>query len=326
MRELTALEGKYSRVDVHINSPGGSVFEGLAICNAIKASKLDIHTYNDGLAASMGAVILCAPHKAENRHAAKGSLTMIHNASSIVWGNSQDMQDASGMLDSNDSVLAGVFADASGKTTDQIKADYFDYHDHWMTAEEAVDAGFVMIESYAAEKMPDNIINMSIDKVAALYNGQQPDANPSFIDRVKNVVEEYFNSKNQTTDMKFPKIEALAKLPAAEVTQDMVNAAMTELAEAGIEGVSIVLESEQVALATSAENAVQVAEENKILQAANTELTSRVESLTALVNKPAEDGAAPKAEADKIPNSGGDPKYNVTSVDQEKARMQAEWK
>lgn len=174
---------------------------------------------------------------------------------------------------------------------------------------------------YAEEAMEIGLIDgiKSFDEVVLLARNaaiiEAPTSNPT-----------QSQKSNKNSDMKFPKIEALAKLPAAEVTQDMVNAAMTELAEAGIEGVSIVLESEQVTLATSAENADKLVEENKILQGACTELTSKVEALTALVNKPAEDAGAAGALDDNIPNSGGDPAYNVTSVDQEKARMADQWK
>ncbi len=325
MRELNALEGKYSRVDVHINSPGGVVWEGLAICNAIKASRVDIHTYNDGLAASMAAAILCAPLNIENRHAAKGSLTMIHNASTIAWGNSKEMLECSKMLDAHDDVLAGIFADASGKTIEAIKSEFMDYVDHWLTAEEAAAGGLVKIENYEADKMADNIQNLSIEKVAALYTGTPEDINPSLIDKLKNIVNDIINPKNQTIDMKFPKIQALANLPAAEVTEELVNAAKTELAEVGIEGVSIVLDSEQVALIESAELATSLQEEVTSLGGQIISLSEQLAEANAKLNKPAEDSGAPKAEGDKIPDTDKEPAFNVTSVDQEKARMQADW-
>ena len=87
--EFKELEKTCSRVNIHINSPGGSVFDGLAIFNAIQQSKVQIHTYNDGLAASMGAIILLSGGTV---HSAKNALVMLHSPMGGVYGTEKDIQ------------------------------------------------------------------------------------------------------------------------------------------------------------------------------------------------------------------------------------------
>ena len=57
VRAFQQMEREYDEIHIHINSPGGSVHEGLAIANAIKSSKKTVHTFVDGIAYSMAASI-----------------------------------------------------------------------------------------------------------------------------------------------------------------------------------------------------------------------------------------------------------------------------
>ncbi len=93
--EFKALEAKYDRINIRINSPGGSINEGLPIFNAILQSPKDIHTYNDGLAASMAAIILEA---GKTRHAAKNAITLLHSPMTSTAGNVKDQQESIDVL------------------------------------------------------------------------------------------------------------------------------------------------------------------------------------------------------------------------------------
>ena len=308
MKELTALESKFNTVNVHINSPGGDVWEGLAICNAIKASKKDIHTWNDGLAASMAATILVSA-KDGNRHAAKGSITMIHCASTFTWGNSEDLRETANALDTHDDVLASFFADATGKTEEDVKALWFDYKDHYLTAQEAADYGLVKIESYESEKVPENIKNMSMQKVAALYNPQIAVTNNDHM----------FGNK-------FKNLSALAKVAAAAITAEQLQAINDEIVAQEIQGVTLVLDSEL-------ETAANAVTQNETLTAQVTEKDGQITTLTNELNaqkaivaeqakklgKPAADAGAPPIETpDPTPGDGKKVVENYrTSVDAE---------
>ena len=128
--------------------------------------------YVDGIAYSMGSVIAVAPKKG-NVYIAKGSMLMIHSASMWVFGNSKQLQRASEDLVKNDDVIAVFFQDRLGKTLDEIKDEYFDREDHFITASEALGIGLIdSLEVYEASETPENIKNMSLSQVAAWYDNK----------------------------------------------------------------------------------------------------------------------------------------------------------
>jgi ATP-dependent Clp endopeptidase proteolytic subunit ClpP len=295
IKELYALETQFDDIDIHINSPGGDVWEGLAIANAIKASKKNINTYNDGIAASMAATIFCAGKKT---YAAKGSLLMIHSASTVSWGNSGDMKEAAEFLDKHDDVLASFFADKSGLTIEEVKEKWFDYKDHYLTAQEAADLNLVdLVETYEAEGIPEGVTNMPLHKVAALYHPTQ--------------------AENQNQNMfgnKFKNLAALAKVAASAITADQVAKANTEIAESEIEGVTLVLDSELEEVSNKVTNLeTQVSEKDAKI----TQLEATVAEQKAKI-----DGAAgvpptnPPAGDDKLPTDKVEDSFE-TSFDRE---------
>lgn len=163
VKEFRALEAKHSTIDIHINSPGGWVDEGLVIFNTIRQSKKHVNTYNDGLAASMGGVILMAGHTV---HAPKNSLLMIHNAWGKVVGNAQELREAAEVSDKYDQVLIEAFADKLGKSADKVRENYFNYKDHWFTGQEAYDEGFVDVLIASDAEIPEDVNkDMTLDLV-----------------------------------------------------------------------------------------------------------------------------------------------------------------
>lgn len=189
VKEFKALEKDFDRINIHINSPGGSVYHGFPIFNAIASSKRDIHTYNDGLAASMGGVLLLAGKKV---HSAKNALLMIHSASSITMGNRKDMLETAEMLEKYDGIIAQHFADKSGKDVAEIKEKYLNYKDHWLTAEEGMEQGFLdEIEDYESEDAPpSDIKNMAFTEVMAMYKPKEKEGN--LIERITNKIRKTF--------------------------------------------------------------------------------------------------------------------------------------
>src|SRR5690606_1969485 len=159
VKDFKALEKDYDRINIRINSLGGSVYHGFPIFNVIASSKKDIHTYNDGIAASMGGVLLLA---GKTVHSAKNGILMIHNALSWSIGHAGDLREVADMLDKYDGIIAQNFADKSGKSVDDIKAKFLNYKDHYLTADEAKEEGFVdIIEDYESEDAPpEDIVNM----------------------------------------------------------------------------------------------------------------------------------------------------------------------
>lgn len=122
---------------VRINSPGGSVFDGMAIHNAIAAHKGGSTVVVDGIAASIAAFIAVAAGRVEM---GARSMMMIHNASGLVFGNRAALERAISALAKIDGEQAVAFAKKTGKPVADIAA-MLDA-ETYMTAQEAVDAGF----------------------------------------------------------------------------------------------------------------------------------------------------------------------------------------
>lgn len=135
-KDLALMKDKKS-INVYINSPGGDVFEGMTIYNALVQikSKLTIHVM--GLAASIASVIMLA---AEKRIMYQGSMIMIHNPWGCACGNAKEMREMADVLDKIDGQLVQIYADITGQTEDQITK-WLDA-ETWFTADEAVENGF----------------------------------------------------------------------------------------------------------------------------------------------------------------------------------------
>lgn len=130
-----AIAAKEKEVTVRINSPGGSVFEGIAIYNSIANSALEVTTIVDGIAYSMGAIIALAGNKIQM---AKNATMMIHNVSGGFYGNANDLRGALEMMEKLDNSLAISISDKTGLSVDEVKAKWLDFVDHTLSADEAL--------------------------------------------------------------------------------------------------------------------------------------------------------------------------------------------
>ena len=186
VKEFKALEKDYDRINIHINSPGGSLYHAFPIFNAIRNSKKDIHTYNDGLAASAGGLLLMAGKKV---HTAKNGILMIHNAQGFAMGSADKMRNVATTLDTFDNTIAKLIADRTGMTEAEVKEKYLNYKDHWLDAEQAKEAGFIHeIEEYESEDAPpSNISQMAFGEVLNLYREKETKSE-SFLDKIVNKV------------------------------------------------------------------------------------------------------------------------------------------
>ncbi|GAA3718203.1 head maturation protease, ClpP-related [Streptomyces tremellae] len=134
VQELAAVTAP--NLTVRLNSPGGSVFEGIAIANALRAHSSTVTVQVDGIAASIASVIALAgarlvmmPH----------TQLMIHDASGLCAGNASDMQQMAELLDLQSQNLAGVYAAKAGGTAAEWRERM--QAETWYLAEEAVAAG-----------------------------------------------------------------------------------------------------------------------------------------------------------------------------------------
>ena len=138
--ELYEYASMYKSIDIRVNSPGGSVYAGMSIFNALRSSEADITIYVDGIAASMASVIaLCGKPVYMSQYAR----LMLHAPYGGCYGNKEELRSVSDELASLEDTLADMYASRLGKTREEIKDTYFDGKDHWITAKEAKEMGLV---------------------------------------------------------------------------------------------------------------------------------------------------------------------------------------
>jgi ATP-dependent Clp protease protease subunit len=140
--QLLFLENVDSEMDIQIylNSPGGSVYAGLGIYDTMQYIKPDVATICTGMAASMGAVLLCAG-AAGKRSALPHSRVMIHQPSGGASGVASDMEiNLREMLKLKDE-LYQIISQHSGQPFEKVYAD--SERDYWMIADEAKEYGMI---------------------------------------------------------------------------------------------------------------------------------------------------------------------------------------
>ena len=132
--ELKAL-GPVAELTVRINSPGGSVFDGVAIYNALKRHDAAITVWIDGIAASIASMIAMAGDEVVMP---ENAMLMLHDPSALVIGTAADMRGMAEALDKMKAGMVAAYRDKSGRDDAEIEA--LMRAETWLSAQEAVDA------------------------------------------------------------------------------------------------------------------------------------------------------------------------------------------
>ncbi len=127
-------------IQIYLNSPGGGVYAGLGIYDTIQYIKPDVATICTGMAASMGAVLMCAGTKGK-RSALKHSRVMIHQPLGGAQGQASDIEITAREIAKLKKELYDIIARHSGQEYEKVWAD--SDRDYWMTADEAKAYGMV---------------------------------------------------------------------------------------------------------------------------------------------------------------------------------------
>ena len=235
VRDFKELEGKYERINVHINSVGGSIYDGLAIYNCIKYSPREVHTYIDGCAFSMAGVIALAGRTV---HAYSSSILHAHSPIGVVYGNARDFRKAADELDKWQKTLIVALMERTGKDEATITKELFDYEDHFFPAEEMKAYGLVDVIETTAAVFPEGVES----KTAATMDRQQlqdayrkayaVNAKPNHFSAAMQRVAAIFgatpentfsNNQNLTNDMDTKKLAAALGLPE-DATEEQILA------------------------------------------------------------------------------------------------------
>jgi ATP-dependent Clp protease protease subunit len=140
--QLLFLESVDAKKDIQIylNSPGGGVYAGMGIYDTMQYIAPDVATICTGMAASMGAVLLCAGAEGK-RTALKHSRVMIHQPLGGAQGQASDIEITAREIQKLKKELYTIISDHSGKPYDEVWKD--GDRDHWMTSSEAKDYGMI---------------------------------------------------------------------------------------------------------------------------------------------------------------------------------------
>ncbi len=127
-------------VSIYVNSPGGSVYDGLAIYDTMQYIDPDVATICTGMAASMGAVLLCAG-AAGKRTALPHARIMIHQPSGGAQGQASDIAIAHAQIQKTKAELYRIMAQHTNQSVEKIERD--SDRDYWMIASEAKEYGMI---------------------------------------------------------------------------------------------------------------------------------------------------------------------------------------
>lgn len=133
--ELKKLETQYQTINLRINSGGGSIFEGLAIFNAIGQSSCSIDAYIDGLCASMASVLILRCRKI---YMSKVAMLMTHRPSGAAMGNPDQLRSTADMLEGLEETVCSIYAERTGLSIEDVKKKFMGTSDNWLTADDAL--------------------------------------------------------------------------------------------------------------------------------------------------------------------------------------------
>ena len=136
---LESIDAKRD-IQIYINSPGGSVYAGLGIYDTMQYINPDVSTICIGMAASMGAVLLCAGEKGK-RTALKHSRVMIHQPLGGAQGQASDIEITANEIKKLKNELYEIISQHTGQDFEKVWKD--SDRDYWMTAEEAKNYGMI---------------------------------------------------------------------------------------------------------------------------------------------------------------------------------------
>ena len=214
---------------LRINSPGGSVIDGLAIYDAISRMPQKVTARIEGIAASMASVIALA---ADEVIMSENSLYMIHNVWGGEVGDSDDLRKAADLMDKMGERLINIYVSKTGQSEEQIRS-WMD-EETWFNSSEAQEAGFINLveEPIKMAAMFDikkyDYKNTSL--VEKLFNNQKKGKMEKEFENLKTFISDMFNKTSETKEVKIlDNQEVSNKMIAIEESIEESSKAIVEL-------------------------------------------------------------------------------------------------
>lgn len=158
-----------ANITVAINSPGGDIFEAVAIYNLLRQNPAKVTTRVDGIAASAASIIA---QGGDNRVMVSGSQMMIHKAWTIALGNADEMAKVAEVLGKQDSIIAGIYAERADGAKDVYAG--LMAEESWFDADETVEHGLaddVVVPTRVetpADQIPSKFVDQLTEAVASV--------------------------------------------------------------------------------------------------------------------------------------------------------------
>ena len=187
---------------LRINSPGGSVIDGLAIYDAVNRLPQKVTSRIEGIAASMASVVALA---ADEVVMSENSLYMIHNVWGGEVGESGDLRKAADLMDKMGDRLISIYMSKSGKSEEQVRA-WMD-EETWFNSTEAVEAGFVNLVEEPIKMAAKFDINKYDYKNKSLVNNlfnniKKENQMEKEFENLKTFISELFNKATESKEVK----------------------------------------------------------------------------------------------------------------------------
>ena len=215
---------------LRINSPGGSVIDGLAIYDAINRMPQKATSRIEGIAASMASVIALA---ADEVIMSENSLYMIHNVGGGVVGGSDDLRKAAELMDKMGDRLVNIYVSKTGQSEEQIRS-WMD-EETWFSSIEAQEAGFInLVEEPIKMAAKFDIKKYDYKNkvlVENLFNNQKKENQmEKEFENLKSFISEMFNKTAEAKEVKIlDNKEVSSKMSAIEESIEESNKAIVEL-------------------------------------------------------------------------------------------------
>ncbi len=166
---LAALPTDTQEIRLHINSPGGEVFEAVAILNQLRQHRARVVAIVDGIAASAASFLAAG---ADETIMAPNSTLMVHDAWGICVGNAADMRDLGDLLDKLSDNIASIYSAKAGGSIEDWRSVML--AEAWFTADEAVAAGLADSIDGVAEAEAENAFDLSQFRYAGRAEAPPP--------------------------------------------------------------------------------------------------------------------------------------------------------
>lgn len=186
-----------NNINVHINSMGGDVGEGLAIYNTLKNSGKNVTTYCDGFACSAASVVFMA---GSERVMSRETLLMIHNAWTVSVGNADGLRKDADDLDKINETMSNAYLEGTNISKEDLKT-LMD-NETWITADEAVQYGFAtkIIGEDDAKASAMASIKAKLTAIPKVAEPKTSDIADAVSEKVIKAISEKISEKQETND------------------------------------------------------------------------------------------------------------------------------